>query len=75
MSVLRLNDVAPTEIAERHRVVIDALVSQDPDWAEAVVKRHILGFARQVVDSVEGSETLVEMDAGAKETTDGVQNT
>lgn len=60
MSVLRLNDVAPTEIAERHRVVVDALASQDPDWAEAVVKRHILGFARQVVESAESAEALIE---------------
>jgi DNA-binding GntR family transcriptional regulator len=75
MSVLRLSDVAPTEIAERHRVMIDALTSQDPDWAEAVAKRHILGFARQVVDSAEQSEAAVEMDADVKEVTDGVQAT
>jgi DNA-binding GntR family transcriptional regulator len=73
MSVLRLSDIDPTEIAERHQVVIDALVSGDPDWAEAVIKRHILGFARQVVESAERSEALLETGTDAQALTEGVQ--
>jgi DNA-binding GntR family transcriptional regulator len=49
MSVVKLSDVAPLVIAERHQAVLDALASGDPDWAEAVIKRHILELARGVV--------------------------
>jgi len=75
MSVLRLSEIDPIEIADRHKIVIDALASGDPDWAAAAVKRHILGFARQVVDSAERSEALLTMDAHAKEAADGAQAT
>jgi DNA-binding GntR family transcriptional regulator len=65
MSVIRLTDIVPAEIAKRHRVVLDALASGDPEWAEAVVKRHILELARQVVHLPAGSaaEALTPVDA------------
>jgi len=48
MSVLKVNDMAHPEIAKRHQFVLDALSSGDPDWAETVVRRHILELARLV---------------------------
>jgi hypothetical protein len=35
--VTRLTDVPPAEIAQRHHLVVDALVSGDPDLARRIV--------------------------------------
>jgi DNA-binding GntR family transcriptional regulator len=50
MSVLKLTEVSLTEMAQRHQVVLDALSSGDPDWAEAVLRRHILELAQRFLD-------------------------
>jgi DNA-binding GntR family transcriptional regulator len=63
MSLLRLKGVALTEIAERHRIVVDALASKDQDWAEAVIKRHILEIGRRVVAPAQDSR---ERGAGSR---------
>jgi DNA-binding GntR family transcriptional regulator len=47
MSVLKLTEVPLPEMAQRHQAVLDALVSGDPDWAEAVIRRHILELAQR----------------------------
>ncbi len=55
MSLLRLKDIGLVVLAKRHQVVVDALLSQDQDWAEAVIKHHILEIGHRVVASAQGS--------------------
>jgi DNA-binding GntR family transcriptional regulator len=50
MTVLRLPEVPLAEIARRHQALLDALVSGDPGWAEAVIRRHILELAQRFLD-------------------------
>jgi DNA-binding GntR family transcriptional regulator len=50
MSVLKLPEVPLAEMAQRHQTVLDALVSGDPGWAEAVIRRHILELAQRFLD-------------------------
>jgi DNA-binding GntR family transcriptional regulator len=50
MSVLKLTEVPLAEMAQRHQVVLDALNSGDPGWAEAVIQRHILELAQNFLD-------------------------
>lgn len=50
MSVLKLPEVSLAEMAQRHQVVLDALVSGDPGWAVAVIRRHILELAQRFLD-------------------------
>jgi DNA-binding GntR family transcriptional regulator len=50
MSVLKLSEVPLAEMAQRHQTVLDALISGDPGWAEAVVRRHILELAQRFLD-------------------------
>jgi DNA-binding GntR family transcriptional regulator len=55
MSVLRLPQVPLTEMAQRHQTVLDALTSGDLNWAEAVIRRHILELAQRVLDLPPGA--------------------
>ena len=50
MSVLKLPEVPLPEMAQRHQIVLDALTSGDPGWAEAVIRRHILELAQRFLD-------------------------
>lgn len=50
MSVLKLPEVPLAEMAQRHQTLLDALNSGDPDWAEAVIRRHILELAQRFLD-------------------------
>lgn len=50
MSVLKLPEVPLVEMAQRHQTLLDALNSGDPDWAEAVIRRHILELAQRFLD-------------------------
>jgi len=50
MSVLKLPDVPLAEMAQRHQIVLGALTSGDPVWAEAVIRRHILELAQRFLD-------------------------
>ena len=62
MSVLKLNDLPLTEIAARHQAVLDALASQDPDWAHAVIRRHILELGRRVLSFSPGDKAAIFVD-------------
>lgn len=70
MSVLKLPDVSLAEMAQRHQTVLDALVSGDPGWAEAVIRRHILELAQRFLDlpPERASSSAADMDKqGRKE--------
>jgi DNA-binding GntR family transcriptional regulator len=68
VSVLKLTDVTLTELARRHRPVLEALVSRDPDWAETVIRRHILELARRVLSlSSAAAETPTVLAASPEE--------
>jgi DNA-binding GntR family transcriptional regulator len=65
MSVLKLTDIPLVELAQRHHIVLEALGSHDPDWAEVVAKRHIIELARRVLalpPATEGEETTLTED-------------
>lgn len=55
MSLTRLGGRSPDEIAERHRPVLEALASGDPDRAEAALQRHILELADELAVSLPGA--------------------
>jgi DNA-binding GntR family transcriptional regulator len=63
MSVLKLTEVPLPEMAQRHQMVLDALNSGDPAWAEAVIRRHILELAQRFLDLPTDQEEILASDA------------
>lgn len=67
LTTLRATEYRLSEIAERHRPIVEALRARDADQADAAIRRHITELADTVVSHLvddEGREQAVH--SGAK---------
>lgn len=66
MSVTMLGGRTSADIAARHRPLLDALATGDPERAEAAVRRHILELADELSASLPGPSAGSDGRADAK---------
>ncbi|MGC4190171.1 MAG: GntR family transcriptional regulator [Thermomicrobiales bacterium] len=64
LTVLRLRDRNLSELAERHRPIVEALRSGDRQQAEAVIHDHVLSLGERVVGELRRADPASSSDAG-----------
>ncbi|MGI8406375.1 MAG: GntR family transcriptional regulator [Thermomicrobiales bacterium] len=62
LTVIRLKDRNLTELAERHRPIVDALRAHDRDAAEQAIRQHVLVLGEKVVRELEHKQRSPQED-------------